>query len=268
MSEANLNSDLVFIKLGGSLITDKDRTETADSTMLSGLLEEIANIRRNHPNLKLLLGHGSGSFGHHAAKQAGTRAGVYTAADWQGYQAVWASARCLNQIVVAACQQAGLPVLAFPPSASVVTNNHAIHAWELEPIKCALTAGLIPLVYGDVVTDLAIGGTILSTEDLFFHLGLALKPARILLAGEEEAVFADFPLNQQPLSHISKDAEKAAYLQGSASLDVTGGMLSKVQLMQKLCRQLPGLQAVIFSGRNPRNLKGILDGKPIGTLIS
>ncbi len=133
MSEANLNSDLVFIKLGGSLITDKDRTETADSTMLSGLLEEIANIRRNHPNLKLLLGHGSGSFGHHAAKQAGTRAGVYTAADWQGYQAVWASARRLNQIVVAACQQAGLPVLAFPPSASVVTNNHAIHAWE--PIK-------------------------------------------------------------------------------------------------------------------------------------
>lgn len=267
MSEADLSSDLVFIKLGGSLITDKDRTETADSAMLKALLEEIVSIRKNHPNLKLLLGHGSGSFGHHAGMQTGTRDGVFSAADWLGYQSVWASARRLNQIVVAACQQAGLPVLAFPPSSCVVSDNHEICAWELAPIKSALAAGLIPLVYGDVVTDLAIGGTILSTEDLFFYLALALKPAKILLAGEEEAVFADFPMNQQPLSFISKDAEKAAYLQGSASLDVTGGMLSKVQLMQKLCRQLPGLQVVIFSGRNPRNLTGILDGKPTGTLI-
>ena len=267
MREGDVNPDLVFIKLGGSLITDKDRTESADTAMLTSLIGEIADLRKKHPTLKLLLGHGSGSFGHHAARQFGTRDGVFSAADWQGYQSVWASARRLNQIVVEACQQAQLPVLGFPPSASVVTDNHAIHTWELAPVKSALQAGLIPLVFGDVVTDLAIGGTILSTEDLFYHLALTLKPGRILLAGEEEAVFSDFPHNKQPLSFISKDAEKTTYLQGSVSLDVTGGMLSKVQLMQKLCRELPGLQAVIFSGRTPRNLVRILEGKPIGTLI-
>ncbi len=197
-----------------------------------------------------------------------TRARVFIPPRTEGYQAVWASARNLNQIVVAACQQVGLPVLSFPPSASVVTNNHAYPRLGAEPIKCALAAGLIPLVYGDVVTDLAIGGTILSTEDLFFHLALTLKPARILLAGEEEAVFADFPQNQQPLSFISKDAEKAGYLQGSAGMDVTGGMLSKVKPCKSCAGSCPACRAVIFSGRNPRNLKGFMDSKPIGTLIS
>jgi len=267
MLDTNLNPDLIFIKLGGSLITDKDRAETADIAMLADLLAEISRIRGKHPNLKLLLGHGSGSFGHHAARLAGTRNGVFTPADWQGYQKVWASARRLNQIVVEACLQAQLPVLSFPPSASVVTYQHEIQSWELAPLRSALSNGLIPLVYGDVVIDRALGGTILSTEDLFFHLALALKPAKILLAGEEEAVFADFPLNQQPLPFLSKDADNADFLQGSASLDVTGGMLSKVQLMQSLCRRLPGMKAVIFSGRKPRNLADCLDGMIIGTTI-
>jgi len=143
MSETNLNPDLVFIKLGGSLITDKDRAETADYAMLASLLAEISHIRAQHPRLQILLGHGSGSFGHHAAQQAGTRAGVYTSEDWQGYQTVWASARRLNQIVVDACLPAELPVLAFPPSASVLTNKHEIERWELAPIQLALTNGLL-----------------------------------------------------------------------------------------------------------------------------
>jgi len=48
---------------------------------------------------------------------------------------------------------------------------------------------------------------------------------------------------------------------------VTGGMLSKVQLMQNLCKQLPGMQAVIFSGRVPHNLSRILGGELVGTRI-
>jgi isopentenyl phosphate kinase len=268
MPDLLLDPNLVFIKLGGSLITDKDRPETPDVATLTNLLREIALIREENPGLKVLLGHGSGSFGHHVARQAGTRKGVFSVKDWQGYQAVWLSARRLNQIVVEACHQSGLPVLSFPPSASVLTKNHAIQTWELAPITSALLNGLIPLVYGDVVTDLSIGGTILSTEDLFFHLALALRPSRILLAGEEEAVYADYPQNKQPLNFISRDEEPGAYLQGSASLDVTGGMLSKVRLMQSLCMELPGLSSVIFSGRNPKNLARIMAGESVGTTIA
>ena len=37
------------------------------------------------------------------------------------------------------------------------------------------------MIYGDVVFDRLLGGTILSTEDLFAHLAAHLQPARLLV---------------------------------------------------------------------------------------
>lgn len=264
----DLDPNLIFIKLGGSLITDKNQPETAKPELILALLQEIKQQMQLQPGLKILLGHGSGSFGHHTASIYGTRQGVSTPTDWQGFQAVWLSARQLNQMVVELSQQASLPVLSFPPSASVLTANHKVIAWNIEPIRSALSHGLVPLVYGDVVVDVELGGTILSTEDLFVYLAQQLRPARILLAGDEDGVYADFPAQHHLITRIGKDEDLSSLLHGSASQDVTGGMLTKVSLMQALCRELPGLQAVIFSAKDPANLSRVLQGQPSGTLIS
>jgi len=48
MADAGLEADLIFIKLGGSLITNKDRAETPDIATLSSLLQEIARFRKLH----------------------------------------------------------------------------------------------------------------------------------------------------------------------------------------------------------------------------
>jgi Predicted archaeal kinase len=73
--------------------------------------------------LRILLGHGSGSFGHFAAKDYGTRERVTNSAEWQGFQKVWNAARALNQIIVEEFGHAGLPVISLPASASVFTEN-------------------------------------------------------------------------------------------------------------------------------------------------
>ena len=62
-------SELVFLKLGGSLITNKARRDTAQHAIINRLSVEIASARSYNPNLQILLGHGSGSFGHMAAKK-------------------------------------------------------------------------------------------------------------------------------------------------------------------------------------------------------
>ena len=128
--------------------------------------------------------------------------------------------------------------------------------------------GLIPLVYGDVVSDLTLGGTILSTEDLFVYLAHFMYPDRILLAGRVEGVYADYPFNQQLLPHLSASPDSSAFLHGSASQDVTGGMVTKVQTMQALCEELPGLSIQIFSAVSPGALRRALDGDAIGTTIN
>ena len=109
---------LFFLKLGGSLITEKDKPYSARETILQQIAEEITNAIISFPDLKLLIGHGSGSFGHVSAKKYKTRDGVNTTEEWKGFVNVWNDARALNQIVIRTLSAAGLPVMAFPPSAA------------------------------------------------------------------------------------------------------------------------------------------------------
>ena len=261
--------DLCLLKLGGSLITDKRNPHTARPDILARLASEIHSALSQRPDLGLIIGHGSGSFGHVAARKHDTRSGVSTPAAWQGFVEVWREARALNQIVVNALSSAGLAVIAMPPSAAVLARAGQVASWDLGPLQAALAAGMIPLVNGDVVFDEVRGGTILSTEELFVHLAHQLKPRRILLAGIEPGVWADFPACTRlvdPITPLNFN-HMAHALGGSASVDVTGGMLSKVQALLELVKVQPGLETAIFSGLHPGALKAALLGAHLGTRI-
>ncbi len=52
--------------------------------------------------------------------------------------------------------------------------------------------------------DRAKGGTILSTEELFEYLARELRPQRILLAGLEEGVWADFPARKHRVQKLTR----------------------------------------------------------------
>lgn len=261
---------LTFLKLGGSLITDKLTARTAQRDVLARLAEEIAAATRKDPNLRLVLGHGSGSFGHFSAKKYGTYDGVRNPLAWQGFAEVWKDARELNEIVLKALEWAGLPVMAFPASAIVTTANRRVLHWETETLQKALSHALIPVVQGDVVFDTILGGTILSTEDQFEYLASRLEPRRILLAGIEPCVWADFPACTRPLERIRLDdyANIRAALDSSAGVDVTGGMAQKVDRMLDIIRANPRLEIRIFSGVNPGSLEMALLGAETGTLLS
>ncbi|MCX7608122.1 MAG: hypothetical protein N2049_02745, partial [Anaerolineales bacterium] len=113
------------------------------------------------------------------------------------------------------------------------------------------------------------GGTILSTEALFIHLAPELRPRRILLAGLEEGVWADFPARTRLLTELTPAmlAESAWMVGEAVGADVTGGMRAKVTQMLKLVEELPDLEVVIFSGALPGNLRRALQGEPIGTRL-
>ncbi|MFN2221590.1 MAG: hypothetical protein ACK2UH_03495, partial [Candidatus Promineifilaceae bacterium] len=70
--------EVVFLKLGGSLLTDKTAVEALRVDVLRRLAAEIKEAFERHGDLKLVLGHGSGSFGHVAAARFDTRSGVRT----------------------------------------------------------------------------------------------------------------------------------------------------------------------------------------------
>jgi len=261
---------ITFLKLGGSLITDKLNARTARLETIGRLADEIQAARQAQPDLQLVLGHGSGSYGHVPADTYHTRDGVHSAEDWRGFLEVWRQARDLNQIVLEALTQAGVPVLAFPPSAVIQASDSKPVSVQAHPLLSALKAGIVPLVAGDVIFDSILGGTIFSTEDVFLALAPSITPDRVLVCGIEAGVWLDYPANTRLMTRITPAAHKRLenVLGGSAGIDVTGGMRTKVDQMIALVSQFPQTEVVIFSGTDPGALHDVLMGHPHGTLIT
>lgn len=260
---------LVILKLGGSLITQKDKPSTPRMDIIRQAAVEIKSALQANPDLKIILGHGSGSFGHTPAKTFDTINGVYTLSQWSGFTEVWKAAHDLNQIVATCLADAGLPVISFPPSSQVLTSNRNIIHWNIWQIKNRLGT-IIPLVFGDVVFDKRINGTILSTEDLFAYLARHLHPDRILLAGIDEGIYSDYPKNSQVLKVISNSEYKllSGTVQGSKSTDVTGGMRSKVDIMMRLLARRQVNSVSIFSGLKKGTILDALSGSFPGTTLT
>jgi isopentenyl phosphate kinase len=258
---------LIFVKLGGSLITDKREAQHFHAETMARTAGELAAAYQSIPDLQLVIGHGSGSFGHVTATKYGTARGVATPAEWHGYAEVAVVARRLNNLVIEALAAAGLPVLPVSPSASARCRDGLLREMEVAPLQAALAHGLVPVVHGDVALDDQRGGTIVSTEAVFFYLAAILRPDQIFLLGEVEGVFDQ---SGHVITHITPNSLAALVnsLGGSHGTDVTGGMASKVQTMVDLAQRMPGLAIRIFGGTAPGQLERALRGEPAGTLIT
>jgi isopentenyl phosphate kinase len=267
----NQRPTTIFLKLGGSLITDKTQIEHAHTRTLRRLAREIKAAREVCPDLQLVLGHGSGSFGHVVAKKHGTREGVKDQSGWLGYAEVAAAAARLNQIVTDIFIAEDVPVVSVPPSAAARCEDGTLTYLDTFALRTLLENQLVPLVHGDVALDNVRGATIVSTEDVFIYLAREFQPTHILLAGEVAGVYEHPDASGAiiPVITPSNVAQYAAALGGSHGTDVTGGMIGKVHQMLSVVQQYPTIEARIFSGAPRGNVQRLLidPEAPIGTAI-
>lgn len=262
----------VFLKLGGSLITDKRSAEAPRTSVIQEMAGEIASALRQDPNLRLVVGHGSGSFGHVYGSRYGTRDGVFTPEQWYGFAATGDAAARLNRIVVAELLAAGVPAWSVQPGVALRCEDGRVLAGPGETVALALARGLTPVVFGDVALDSVRGGTIASTEEIFEQLARELRPDRLILAGEVDGIYTADPLRHPDAQRIARItpatlAEIADGLGGSHGVDVTGGMRAKVEQSLQLVGSFPGLEVVVCSGLRAGSLLAALAGQPVGTLI-
>lgn len=265
----NASRKLTFLKLGGSLLTEKSGVEALRRDVLLRLAGEIQEALATDSELRLVVGHGSGSFGHVAAAQFDTRSGVSTQAEWLGFANVSDAAARLNRHVCGALLGVGLPAAALQPSASAECVDGRIVHLAVGPVAAALDAGIVPVVYGDVAFDTERGGTIISTEEILSYLAGALMPNQLLLAGETDGVL-DAQGKRIPALSEETFASFSESLGGSRGTDVTGGMASKVRGMLELARRIDELTIRIFSGLQAGNVRDALLGHAdgLGTIIS
>jgi len=262
--------ELVFVKLGGSVITDKSRPLKARPSELRRLSQEIAEALRVR-ELRLLVGNGGGSFAHYYAKEllASTRQDP-SSLGLLAAKVHWAAAR-LNEMVVRALIQRGLPALPFSPCASAVASGGEILAWDLGPLTRALQVGTLPVVHGDVLLDLQRGFSIFSTERLFRYLARRLKPSRVIIGTDVDGLYDSDPSRSPEAKKLDViTAEQLPIIPGGPGerIDVTGGMRAKVLELLELCRET-GAECEILNALRPGHLRRALLGETgLGTKVA
>jgi isopentenyl phosphate kinase len=253
---------LIFVKLGGSLITDKSKPYTERPDVIKRLAQEIHNARKK--GAKVLIGHGGGSYPHQPAKQYQTQKGLISQDSLKGLAIVQDAAARLNRIVLNNLLSAGENAISLQPSAFCMARSSRIVEGYTKSLEKALENDMLPVIYGDVGFDLDQGCCILSTEEIFSFLSKSLKPERILMCGKVDGVFTADPSKEPKARKIPEITQKnfpgiKKYLTSSDGIDVTGGMLLKVQSCLELAKS--GAECEIMNGLVPGNLEKALCGK-------
>jgi len=255
------------LKLGGSVITRKEKTLTPNLPAMRRLAREISEAAVS----QLVLIHGGGSFGHPLAKRYSLQEGFRDASQLLGFSKTHQAMVALNKMVVDALIQRNIPAVGLQPSSCVVTKSGRINLIEDKPLRKLLESGFVPVLYGDTVLDLDLGFSILSGDQLVAHLAVLLGASRVIMGIDEDGLYSADPKvdpSAHLISHITlrelKNMQQG--LERAKTPDVTGGMFGKIgELVPAVER---GVSAFIVNAAKPNNVYKALKGEGVvGTLI-
>lgn len=260
--------NLILIKLGGSLITDKSKPFTAKPEIIDRLAKEIKKAQKII-KADLIIAHGSGSFGHTVAAKYQTKEGNIDQDSLRGVSLVADAAIQINRYVISGFLENELNVLSFSPLSLFTADNKQQKTFNSNPLQIALNNNLTPILYGDIIMDETQGFCIFSSETTLTEIALSFRARyesiEIIYAGDTDGVYDDNKKTINKLTPTSfEDLKK--YITGSENTDVTGGMLHKVSQSMELAKE--GINTTIINGNREEEFYNLLvNHTHHGTLI-
>ncbi len=233
---------LVILKLGGSVISDKN----VPYSLKLEYVEELGKVLREFvaEGNSLVVVHGGGSFGHPKVKEI-----VESGSDLR--ERGWEVVNLMLRMSLEISKKLG--------EGFVVHSSTSLWSSEGPFVKTLLESlemGWIPVLQGNVVYP----GRVLSGDEIAVALAKELNADEVLFATDVDGVYDSWP-GGKPLKSV-KACEVEA--RGSDSIDVTGGMKRKLEAINELPR---GICARIFNGSKLENVAKALRGEDVGTLV-
>lgn len=238
------------LKLGGSVITEKDRAETLDGGALDAAADAVAAASD-----ELALVHGAGSFGHHYAEKHGVSVTAGTV-DAGAALEIHGSMTTLNRFVLSRLHDRSVDALPVHPLSAGARDADAALDLSLASARRLLGEGFVPVSHGDVIGHERRGVTIISGDEVVVEWATGLDADRVGLCSTVDGVYDE---SGAVIDRIDDFDAVADALGGSDATDVTGGMAGKVRTLLEL-----DAPAFVF-GRD--DLPAFLDGEQVGTRI-
>jgi len=254
------------LKIGGSVITDKNGELAARTEVINRLAEEIS--KANVKNLIII--HGGGSFGHPVAQKYGIKEGLKEDAQKVGFAETHHVMTMLNGLVMDALVWHNVPAVSVTPSSCTITQNGRIKFFEDTILRMLLQMSFTPVLYGDTTLDEKLGFTVLSGDQIVSHIARKLSACKIVIGVDVDGLYDADPKtakNAKLYTHLTlRELEDARGKLGkSTAADVTGGMLGKItELIPALEQDIP---VTIVNAAKPNHVYKALIGEKVGGTI-
>ena len=244
---------MILIKLGGSIITNKEKPLSPRKKTIDNLTKSLRKISE-----PIIIVHGGGSYGHYWSVKYDmhTKEKKY---DLRGVAIIKNSMIELNKIILDSLLKNKLSPYCLPPT-DFVMGSKPINKKILE-IKKIANSGLIPITYGDALWYGNKKSYILSGDKIMSLLARVLRPRLSIFVLNEDGLYYDMKAKK-----LIYDFKNEKIFIKKTVMDVTGGMTRKVAEASKISKM--GLKVFFVNGNKPERIVNAITRKKFeGTLF-
>lgn len=250
----------VLVKLGGSILTEKDKQGVVRRAVARRLATEIAKAQ-----VPVVLFHGAGGFGHPAAERLPPGRGPLTPERRRGVARVLAGVAALQSEVLAAAQRAALPAVPVPVHLDVTSSAGILDDLPVGRIQALLAEDFVPVLSGSLVRDHDEGWRVVSADELMAELAADLQPRLTVFATDVDGVLDRSGSVLAEVRSVDEvvpldTASASSATPGATGPDVTGRMAGKVRHGLAIADVCPVL---IVNGNMRGRLGDALKGKAV-----
>jgi len=239
------------LKLGGSILTQKDGYAKANTHNINALAKMLGKVWSDGER-DIILIHGAGSFGHPHVVKYNLNDGVHTPEQKLGAAETHLACSSLSKLLVDALIKEGVPAVSLPPALLGKLENRRLVEFHSKAVTDLLELGYLPVLYGDMMPDSKLGCAVCSGDQLVSFFGKDAK--RIILGTNVDGVLAEGQLIAEINSANFK--EISGHFKDPGYTDVTGGMKGKINELLGL-----GVPSYIVNAEHPERIKKLLEGE-------
>ncbi|MEF8835742.1 MAG: isopentenyl phosphate kinase [Candidatus Thermoplasmatota archaeon] len=243
---------MILIKLGGSVLTDKEEPYSFKTRIAKRLLKEIDESSVD----EYIIIHGGGSFGHPGAKKYNLNE-KEPKRSIEGLSKVQLDMRRMNNRILELMHNQNMWGVSIPGGLVTTFEDGNLEETNIDIFKRYLSLGAVPVGFGDVAMDTEREVTICSGDDLI--LGLSSLADKAVFVTDVDGIYKEgdlvktferdmLPLKEDDFSRTEK------------TVDVTGGMNKKVEKIFNISEEC---ETHIVNGEKVGRLRKILDNEKV-----
>jgi len=260
----NSADSIYIIKLGGSLITNKNKPFSLRENVIRNAISEIVESGK-----KTVIVHGGGSFGHPIAKKYNIISGLDNSIKNQiyGLAKTHNVMTELNKYIVDEFIKKDISAMSIQPSSVFIHDPEKGTDFNPEIIKLTLDLGIIPILYGDIILSRDGNFSILSGDTIILKLCESLKEfniSKVIFTMETDGLYIkNSESNEIELAtSISyKQIESISIANLKEKIDITGGIKRKLESIKEILDLDVSVQ--LINGLKENNIKDALNNKKI-----